>query len=137
MNCLYSLLLSSMKPTNKCKACYFLILTKNKYIIMKALELLKTSKSVKERAESYANSVKRNIQKDVIDNLISKKEKLEDELFDLTNFTLETNFNAGLKTMTKEDCENRFKRIIEVEYELELLDAELKVKQKSFDKYFI
>lgn len=104
---------------------------------MKALELLKTSKTVKERAESYANSVKRNIQKDIIDELISKKEKFEDELFELTNFTLETNLNSGLKSMTKEDCENRFKRIIEVEYLLQLVQIELKIKQESFDKYFM
>jgi hypothetical protein len=103
---------------------------------MKALELLKTSKSTKERAESYANSMKRNIQRDVIDTLIGKKEKIEDELFELTNFTLDTNLNSGLRAMTKEDCEKRFVKIIELEYQLTLLAAELKVKQASFDTYF-
>lgn len=103
---------------------------------MKALELLKTNKSVKERAEQYAQSMKRNIQRDVLDTLTSKKEKIEDDLFELGNFTLDTNLNAGLKQMTKESCEDRFKKIIQLEYELELLQAEIKVKQSSFDKYF-
>lgn len=103
---------------------------------MKALELLKTNKTVAERAENYTNSMKRNIQRDVIDSLIAKKEKIEDQLFELSNFTLDTNLNAGLRSMTKEDCESRFKKIIDLEFELELLNKELEIKQNSFDKYF-
>lgn len=103
---------------------------------MKAQDLLKTNKTVAERAENYANSMKRNIQRDVIDALIAKKEKMDDELFELTNFTLDTNINQGIKQMTKEACEDRFKRIIQLEYEQKLLEVELKAKQESFDKYF-
>ncbi len=103
---------------------------------MKALELLKTNKTVIERAENYAIAVKRSLQRDIIDKLVEEKEKLDEELFELTNFTLNTNLNQGLKMMTKDDCEARFKRIIEVEYELELTNRELEIKQKSFDKYF-
>lgn len=103
----------------------------------KALELVKTNRSVKDRAENYVVAVKRNIQRDVIDALTAKKEKIEDELFELANFSLETNVNSGLKQMTKEDVEKRFKRIIEAEYELTLTEMELKVKQQSFNKYFV
>lgn len=102
----------------------------------KALELLKSNKSVKERAEAYAISVKRSIQKNVIDELISKQEKINDELFELSNFTLDTNLNQGLKQMTKEDCEKRFTQIIELEFELKLITIELEAKQATFDKYF-
>lgn len=103
---------------------------------MKALELLKTNKTVVERADNYVASTKRNIQRDVIDTLVAKKEKIDDELFELANFTLDTNVNAGLQQMTKEDCEKRFKKIINLEYDLTLIELELKVKQQSFDKYF-
>lgn len=103
---------------------------------MKALELLKSNKSVSERAENYVTSVKRNIQRDVIDTLTSKKESIEDELFELTNFNLETNLNSGIQAMTKESVESRFKRIIDLEYKLKLTELELKTKQESFDKYF-
>ncbi len=102
----------------------------------KALTLLKTNKSVEERAENFVTSMKRNIQRDVIDALTAKKEKIDDELFELSNFNLETNVNAGLTVMTKETCENRFKKIIDLEYELTLIGMELKIKQASFDKYF-
>lgn len=101
-----------------------------------ALSLMEKNKSVKERAAAYFESVRRNIQRDVIDKLIGDKEKIEDELFELTNFTLDTNLNAGLRQMTKEDCETRFKKVIELEYQLELVSLELKAKQDSFDKYF-
>ena len=71
----------------------------------KALELLKNNKTVKERAENYIVSVKRNIQRDVIDALVQKKEQMEDELFELTNFSLEMDANRGFEAMTKERVE--------------------------------
>lgn len=103
---------------------------------MLALKLLSENQSVKERAENYAHSVKRNLQKTILDSLVEKKEKLEDELYELKNFTLDTNLNSGLRQMTKEDCEKRFIKIIENEYQLKLLEAELKIKEESFKKYF-
>lgn len=101
-----------------------------------ALEMLGKNKTVAQRAESYVGSIKRNIQRDVIDSLIARKEKLEEEKFELSDFTLDTNINSGHRRMTAEDCEKRFKRLIDVDYELALLDIEIKVKQASYDKYF-
>ena len=103
---------------------------------MKALNLIKTNKTVVERAEAYAVSLKRDIQRDVIDPLVTKKENLTDQLFELTNFTLDTNINKGLATMTKEDCKKRFRDIIETEYQLKLVTLELDEKQAIFNKYF-
>ena len=102
----------------------------------KALELLKTNTSVEQRAEAYAKSIKRDLQKKILDTLIVKKEALEDKLFELQNFELDTDRNRGMAQMTKDDCEKRFTDMINSEYELTLLEAELKVKQASFDKYF-
>lgn len=102
----------------------------------KALDLLKSNKTVSERAENYVTSVKRNIQRDVIDSLTAKKEAMEDELFELTNFNLETDMNRGHQQMTKESVEQRFKKIIDIEYKLKLVSLELTAKQESFDKYF-
>jgi hypothetical protein len=103
---------------------------------MKALELLEKSKSTKERAGSYITTIQRNIQKEVIDKLVDKLDSLKDKLFDLNNFTLDTNLNSGLKQMSREDCERNFKEIIEIEYEMYLLNQELKIKQSTFDDYF-
>ena len=102
----------------------------------KALDLLKSNKTVSERAENYIISVKRNLQRDVIDALVQRKEAMEDELFELTNFTLETNVNNGVQAMTKETIEARFKKVIDLEYKLKLTNLELATKQESFDKYF-
>jgi hypothetical protein len=103
---------------------------------MKALDMLKANKTVSERAENYVTSSKRNIQRDVIDSLVAKVESIEDELFELTNFNLETNINAGITQMTKESVETRFKKIIDLEYKLKLTNLELSAKQESFNKYF-
>jgi hypothetical protein len=107
-----------------------------KEISMKALDLLKSSKTVLDRAENYITAVKRNIQRDVIDTLTSRKEKIEDDLFELTNFNLETDVNRGYQAMTKESVEARFKKIIDLEYELKLVDLELTAKTEAFNKYF-
>ena len=104
---------------------------------MKALELLKTNTGVAERAENYVSSVKRNIQRDVIDALTAKKEKIDDELFELKNFSLETDANKGVIEMKREDVEKRFRKIINLEYELKLVSLELTAKQESFEKYFV
>ena len=103
---------------------------------MKALDLLKTNTGVAERAENYVASVKRNLQRDVIDALTSKKEKIEDELFELSNFSLESDANRGVVEMKRDDIEKRFTKIINLEYELKLVGLELAAKQESFDKYF-
>lgn len=102
-----------------------------------ALEMLGKNKTVAQRAESYVGSIKRNIQRDVLDSLTVRKEKLEEEKFELSDFTLDTNLNAGHRKMTSEDCEKRFKRLIDIDYELALLEIELRVKQAAYDKYFI
>lgn len=103
---------------------------------VKALAMLKTNTSVKERAENYIVSVKRNLQRDVIDTLTAKKEAMEDKLFELTDFSLETDINRGQAMMTKEMVEKRFTEVIETEYRLKLIKLELETKQATFDKYF-
>lgn len=101
-----------------------------------ALELMQKSKSVKERAESYFESIKRNIQRDVIDKLVEKKEKLTDDIFELSNFNLDTNLNAAIHAVSRETCEKRLVQLINAEYELELVTLELQSKQDIYNKYF-
>jgi hypothetical protein len=102
----------------------------------KALELLGKSKTVRERADSYVVSMKRNLQKKILDTLQDKIDAIKDKNFDLENFTLDTNLNAGVRQMSKEDCESRFEQLINNQFELQLLEAELKVKQEAFNQYF-
>lgn len=102
----------------------------------KALELMKANKSVEERSDAYVVSIERDLRKEMIDTLIEKQEKIADQMFELTNFTLDTDTNKGLAQMSKEVCKDRFKKIINLEYEATLIAAELKIKQASLDKYF-
>jgi len=103
---------------------------------MQALEMLRKTRSLEERAESFVESTKRNIQRDVLDTLITRKLKLKDKVFSLSNFSLLTDVNSGLKEMTREDVEARFKEIIQSEYELKLLEMEIKAKTEAFNFYF-
>lgn len=101
-----------------------------------ALSMMEKNKSVKERAQSYFESIRRNIQRDIIDKLIAKREEIEDNMFELSNFTLDTNLNAGQSRMTKDDCEKRFKDIINKEFELKMVNLEIETKQASFNRLF-
>jgi hypothetical protein len=103
---------------------------------MKAEKLLRKNKSVTERAEGYITSIKRNIQKDILDALTTKAEAIEDGIFELQDFTLQTDVNSGQSAMTRDACELRFKQLIDLEYEKELLRREIKIKTKAFNKYF-
>jgi len=102
----------------------------------KAFKMLSTIKSVKERAEKYTERIKKSIQLDVLNSLEEKIEKTEDKIFDLSNFALETDRNKDMKQLSKEDCENRFKSIINLKYEKALLELELKVKKEAFENLF-
>lgn len=103
---------------------------------MKALEIMKTSQSVNERAEEFAKSIKRNIQVGVLDVIVAKIEALKDKEFELKNFTLSTDMNAGVAQMSRQECENRFKELINISFEKRMLEVELTEKQKAFDFYF-
>lgn len=103
---------------------------------MKALELLKNSKTVAERAESFVKTAKRTVEREVIDTIQDRVEKLQQRLFDLKDFTLDTNLNKGMVRMTSEECSTRFKDIIQTEFELALAQQEAKIKQASFDDLF-
>lgn len=103
---------------------------------MKALDLMKTNQSVQERAVEFAKSIKRNIQKEILDELTAKIESLSDREFELSNFVLGTDVNAGAIQMTRQDCEDRFKELIDIAYQKKLLMLELNEKQAAFDNYF-
>lgn len=103
---------------------------------VKAIDLLKTNQSTAERADNFVVSIKRDIQRDILDNLTIRQEKLIDEKFNLKQFTLGTDVNAGLRPMTQDECKKRFERLIEVEYQLELLGKEIEIKTNAFNTYF-
>jgi hypothetical protein len=102
---------------------------------MKALQLLKANLSVEQRAENFINSVKRNLQKK-LDSLTEEKEKIEDKIADLQNFKLVTDINKGEIGLTRDQVEERFSLILELEYQLELLNKKIEIKTQSFNKYF-
>jgi len=102
-----------------------------------ALDLLKTNKSVVERAEQYAERIKTSLYNSVILPLKNQIDKLDDEIFDLKDFSLDTNLNRGQKKMTKEDCESRFVAIIEKEFEKDLLKAQYESKLETYNAMFV
>lgn len=49
---------------------------------------------------------------------------------------METNLNSGQSAISREQCEDRFTQIINLEFEKEMWKTELAIKQTSFDSYF-
>lgn len=103
---------------------------------MEAKTILSKSQTVAARAEDFFKRIKRNIQKETIDVLEEKIEKINDKIIETKDFSLDTDLNKGQKALTMSECQERFNTLIELEYEKELLERELAIKQASFSKYF-
>lgn len=102
----------------------------------KAKKIMQESASVKERAEQFTQTIRRNLKKSILDPLVDQREKLEDELASILDFSLEINVNKGLMPITREDSEKRFARAIQLEYDLKLLRLETEAKTEIFNTYF-
>ena len=103
---------------------------------MKAVKMVQTNITVKKRADEYVKTIKRNIQKKIIDKLTEQIEEIDDKIFSALDFTIETNLNSGQSAISREECERKFSYAINAEFDREMLVKELAIKQASFDKYF-
>ncbi len=103
---------------------------------MEALKLLKKNRTTEERAEKYTERIKSSLTIKILTNLEEKIEKIADNIYDLENFNLSTDLNKGEIQLTKEECEDRFIKIIELNYAKKLLELELKAKKEIFTHYF-
>ena len=83
-----------------------------------ALNLLNNTTSTSEIANNYYQSVKYKVDK-TLEELINQERIIDSRIFDLTNFSLETNLNAGIKVITREETETRFEAVLSLEYEKE------------------
>ena len=101
-----------------------------------ALDLLSKGVSTKDRATKYVERVSKSIELNLINRMEEGINKMEDEIFELKNFDLETDVNSGKKEMTKEEIEKRFLRIIELEVAMDLKRLELESTKDSFNKLF-
>ena len=102
-----------------------------------ALEIMKNVPAVIDRADKFLQTIKRNLQKSELDVLIDKKEAIEDKIAGLLDFSLNTDLNKGLQPISRDDCEDRFKKAMALEYQLILLNEEIAAKQEVFNKYFL
>lgn len=115
-------------------------MTRTKKVVVaasnKAALLLKNMPNIEQRAEKFAETVKRNLQKSIIDELITKKENLEDQIDSKLDFSLHTDLNRGMQPVSREAAELRFREVIDLRYRLELVTQELAIKQDIFNDYF-
>lgn len=102
----------------------------------RAFVMLNSVKSVKDRALQYSARIKTTLEVEMIHPLIEKVNKIDDEIYALEDFSLETDLNKGLRKLTKEDCEQRFKKIIELKYARALAVMERDSKIKAFNDLF-
>lgn len=102
----------------------------------KALSLMESAKSTKDRADKYTDRIARRLQNEELEVIQNKIEALEDKIFDLENINLTTNLNRGQSELTQEEVYRRFKEILDVSYQKDLLTAEYNSKVRAFNTYF-
>lgn len=101
-----------------------------------AIQILKNVSSVKERAEKYNQFIGRNLERSIIEKLEREIEALEDKVESRKDFSLNTDINAGVSAISKEEALKRFNEIIDIEFLIEKKKLELGVKVDIFNKYF-
>lgn len=103
----------------------------------KAYKLLLSSKTAKTKAERFVPRIKESLDLELLRPLKEEIAKYKDKVFDLEDFTLDTNLNKGNKAMTKEECEERFKEIIILKHKIVVKELELKAKESAFNDLFL
>lgn len=104
--------------------------------ITKGELLLTSSKTVSDRAEQYAERIAKTLNLEFIENPKEEIAKLQDKIFDLEDFSLDTDKNKGQERLTKEDCEERFRLLFQTKKRVKLLELELKIFQEIYNDYF-
>lgn len=108
-----------------------------KYTVMsKALDLLKSNKTLEQRANEVIDRIKKDAEDNFVDIVQRKVDNLKDQIADLSNFSLATDLNKGQMGVTIEESKKRFVTIMELEYQLQLAQKELEVKSAIFNRYF-
>ena len=102
----------------------------------KALNLLKRSKRTNERANSYMETLGRNMKRTHIEGVEDQIRSLQEKVFDLETFNLNTNVNSGKVAMTREQVENNFNRIFELQQEIKILQETLALNVEIYNEYF-
>lgn len=102
----------------------------------KALGLLKSVKTLEQRANEVIDRIKKDAEMSFVDIVQRKVDNLKDQIADLSNFSLQTDLNKGQMGVSIEESKKRFVTIMELEYQLELAEKELEVKRKIFNNYF-
>lgn len=104
--------------------------------LTKAESLMLQTQSTTERSSRYFERIKKSLYLSMIVSKEEAIEKIEDQILDLENMSLETNRNKGIKEFTKEEIEFRFKEILNKSTSIILLKMELKALKDEFIKYF-
>ena len=102
----------------------------------KLISQLQEVPNIKDRAKSFNESIKDHLKTNILDPCRSKITTLEDEKFELSNFTMDTNLNSGNLAVTREDTKKRYERIMRINHELKLLNLELESYQETYNEWF-
>lgn len=102
----------------------------------KALDLLKSNKSLEQRAVELLPSIQREVEQKYILDLKRKIEGLEDRLADAKQINLKTNLNEGQTAHSREECKDKLYIVLDLEYQIEISKKELEIKERIFNNYF-
>lgn len=101
-----------------------------------AYNVMSKSKTHKERAEKYAERIGKNLKSDILEPIERKIEDIEDKIFGLKDISLKTNINEGIRQVSQEQVQSNLAKVIELEYEKDLLIAEYNSKASAYNALF-
>lgn len=102
----------------------------------KVMSLLKSAPSVEAKATAYEKRIRENLEKEMIQPLKDKISRLETQIEDQLDFSLDTDLNKGVEKISRPEVEARVRKAIELKYDKSIIELELKLNQEAFNELF-
>lgn len=102
----------------------------------KVLGLLKSTPSVELKSADYEKRMKNDLYNEMIRPLEDGISKLENEITDALDFTLNVDVNKGLLPVDRPTIQARVKKAIELKYRKGVQELELQLLGNAFDELF-
>jgi len=98
--------------------------------------ILKTSPSVEAKAADYAQRIKEDLDRKILQPLRDEVRRLNNEVKDQLDLSLSTDVNKGILPITRPEIQARVEKAIQAKYQLSVAKMELDFNQAGFDEIF-
>ena len=102
----------------------------------KVLSLLKSAPSVEAKSVAYEARIREELYNEMILPLEQKIKTLDTQIEDELDFSLNTDLNKGINTISRPEIQARVKKAIQLKYQKGVASLELQLLYQGFEELF-